>query len=82
MNRTKEIGRIQFTLTLPISTGLKVYEMAESLGVGANKVLQEMFGFAIQFAKIKRVGKNTRTIVFEQGDKLIDSAGENAIPLE
>lgn len=82
MARSKEVGRIQFTLTLPITTGLKVYEMAEQLDVGANKILQEMFAYAIQFAKIRRVGKSTRTLVFENSGKLLDSTGTPTIPLD
>lgn len=65
MAKSKEVGRIQFTLTLPLKSGLKVYDMAEKMGVGANKVLQELFNYAAPKAKIKRVAKQMYGIIFD-----------------
>lgn len=65
MAKSREVGRIQFTLTLPLKSGLQVYDMADKMGVGANKVLQELFNYAAPKAKVKRISKTMYGIVFD-----------------
>ena len=63
--RSKEVGRIMFTCSLPLKTGVKVYEFAEKMDVGANKVLQELFAYAIEHAHCKKVSRDTVALVFD-----------------
>lgn len=66
MAKSKEVGRIQFTCTLPLRCGLKVYDLAEKLDVGANKVLQILAAYAVDRAYIGHTSEDIETILFKE----------------
>ena len=73
MARSKEVGRVLFTCSLPLSTGLKVYEFAEKMDVGANKVIQELCAYAVKHAQCKRVSRDSVGLAF---DNIFDDMNE------
>lgn len=65
MARSTETGRVMFTCTLPLKHGVKVYEFAEKMDVGANKILQQLVSYAVERAQCKKVGRNCIELVFD-----------------
>lgn len=65
MSRSAETGRVLFTFSLPLKQGVKVYEFAEKMDVGANKVLQALIAHAIEHASVKKVGRSSIELVFD-----------------
>lgn len=66
MARSNERGRVMFTCSLPLKVALKIYEMAEELDVGANKIIQEYCGFASDRAYIGLKSNNTAAVLFKE----------------
>ena len=70
MARTKEVGRVLLTCSLPLTTCIKVYEFAEKMDVGANKVIQELCAYAVKHAQCKRVSRDSIGLVFDNVDNI------------
>lgn len=68
-SRSKEVGRVQFTCTLPLNTGIQVYNFAEKMDCGANKVLQELIAYAVKHAHCRKVNRGAIALVFDDDNK-------------
>lgn len=66
MARNNERGRVLFTCSLPLNVALKIYEFAEQLDVGANKIIQELCGYASDRAYIGLKSNNTAAVLFKE----------------
>lgn len=66
MARSTETGRVLFTCSLPLKHGLKVYEMMDKMNCGANKVIQELVGYAVERAYVAQITENINAILFRE----------------
>lgn len=66
MARSSDRGRVLFTCSLPLGVAMKIYEFADELDVGANKIIQALCEYASSRAYIGIKSNNTAAVLFKE----------------
>ena len=66
MARSSDRGRVLFTCSLPMSVAIKIYDFADELEVGANKIIQALCEYASERAYVGVKSNNVAAVMFKE----------------
>lgn len=66
MARSSERGRVLFTCSLPLSVAMKIYDLADELEVGANKIIQALCEYSSSRAYVGMKSNDAPGVLFKE----------------